>query len=88
MSDRTTLLLLTGILFLLFSPFNFLVWFRYSRCEKWIKRAKDYAVKSNLPFSGFYSSFLISPSYKWFARIVLLFMLIACAIPWVLMLFG
>ena len=77
------IILLTMTLFSLF--LNSLVWFRYAECEEWIKKAVVFSARSGIPFLGYYKTFLTSPVYKWFARIVALFMFVVFSVPLLLM---
>lgn len=65
--------------------FNFLVWFRYAKFEEWVKKAAVFSAKSGFPFLGHYRTFLTALVYKWFARIIALFMLVVFSVPLLLM---
>lgn len=65
--------------------FNYLVWFRYSKWVEWAQSMTNWGEKFSRPLGGFSRSFIHSSAYKWYARIIALFMLVVVLVPFLLM---
>lgn len=74
--DRTIETVLLLILCGIFIHFSYLVWFKYSIYQLWLRKIHSFAHKQGLPFLAFSHSLTNTSNYKWFVRFVALIMLL------------
>lgn len=83
MNESTSLLIILGILIIFLAYMTLIVWFSYSRYMSLVNKLSQFRLFGIWPFSKSIQAWAESPSYKWFTRAIILFLLLACSILFV-----
>lgn len=79
MNENNSLLITLGILIIFLAYMTFLVWFRYSHYMILVDKLSQFRLFRIWPFSKSIHAWADTTSYKWFTRVIVLFLLLVCS---------